>query len=448
MTATHRLGRSVFANGSAAFCVEAGEGPDFVVLASPLVLARTYFPLLRRLARHFRVTVVELPGSGRASRGERPWTTSDYADWTAALLPRLGASRPWLMGHSDSGAVALLLAARYPERVRGLVLVGSVGARLRRSIPRVVAARLMDGLLEPLLSLRAWWHIAFNALVHTRNLLGRVRESCTLSVLDCASRVTVPALLAWGRHDCAMPVDCAHRFAARMPRATVHIGPGAHDWPITRAAAFTRAVVAFTAAEDGASPLQSGAPSGARGAASGGTIMDEIVERGLKTGAALAVATTATVMVASCVESGSPWAGVNAMATGFGVGGRRVRDGFCLKTSPAGFVFLTGGLIAMGMAYEASLAAVGRRSTLSTGALHGLAGFVLDRFILADPLVPNFRRKMGIFGTAAKYLSVVVTSALSSRWNRPSGVEVSRMRRPGQVQEERLEPVAGTYVAP
>jgi hypothetical protein len=317
-------------------------------------------------------------------------------------------------------------------------------------VPRVAFARLLDGLLEPLLSLRAWWHLAFNLLVHTKNLLHRIRESCTLSVLDCAAQVPVPVLLAWGRYDCSMPVDCARRFEARMPRARLHIGPGAHDWPITRAAAFTRAVVAFAADEAGAGalPLQRSAASGTRGAASGGSVMNEIVERGLKTGAALAVATTATVMVASSLESGSPWAGVNAMATGFGVGGRRVRDGFCLKTSPAGFLFLTGGVVAMGVAYEAALAAAGRRSTFYTGALHGLAGFVLDRFILADPLVPNFRRKMGVVGTVAKYLSVVFTSALSSRWNQPSGVEVRRMRRPGQVEEERIEPVAEAYIAP
>ncbi|UQA54669.1 alpha/beta fold hydrolase [Polyangium aurulentum] len=433
--------RRVFASGFSAFCVEAGDGPDFVVLASPLVRARTYLPLLRQLARHFRVTVVELPGSGRASRVARPWTSSDYADWTAELLPALGVTRPWLMGHSDTGAAALLLGARHPERVSGLVLTGSVGGRLRRSVPRVVLGRILDGLQEPLLSLRASWHLLFNVLVHPRNLLHRIWECCTIDLLDCAAQVPVPSLLAWGRRDCAMPVGCAFRFEARMPRARVHIDPGAHDWPITRPAAFAKAALAFTAAEaqsrlPGAPPLQHTAMSDGGRAASGGTIMNEIVERGLKTGAALAVATTGTIMLASSVESGSPWAGVNAMATGFGVGGRRVRDGFALKVTPAGFVFLTGGLVAMGMAYEASVAAAGRRSNLFTGALLGIAGFVLDRFLLAAPLVPNFRRKMGIVGTAAKYLSVVLTSAMSSRWNPPAGMYLSGT---GSVSEERAE---------
>jgi pimeloyl-ACP methyl ester carboxylesterase len=240
--------RRVESNGSSAWCVAAGAGEDFVLLASPLVRAQTYRPLLRRLARHFRVTVVELPGSGLASRVPRPWTSSAYADWVAGLLPRLGVTRPWVMGHSDSGAVALLLGARYPERVRGLVLADSVGARRKRSVPRVVGARLLDGLMEPLLNLRAWWHLVSNALWHPRNLLHRIRESCTLDVLDVAARVTVPTLLAWGRLDRAMPPGCAWRLGARMPHARVHIGPGAHDAPVTRATAFTGAVLAFTGA--------------------------------------------------------------------------------------------------------------------------------------------------------------------------------------------------------
>jgi hypothetical protein len=100
--------RRVEVAGYAAVCLKAGEGPPLVVLASPLVRARTYLPLLRRLARHFRTRVVELPGS----------------------------------------ALALLLTACHPERVRGLVLAGAVGARRWRGVARVMGARFVDGLLD------------------------------------------------------------------------------------------------------------------------------------------------------------------------------------------------------------------------------------------------------------------------------------------------------------
>lgn len=238
--------RRVEVQGHTAHCHVAGEGPDLVLLASPLVRARTYWPLLWRLARHFRVTVVELPGSGRASPVKRPWTVPEYAAWTAELVPRLSPARPWLMGHSDSGAMALLVGAWCPERVRGLVLADSVGARRKRSVPRVVAARLLDGLLEPGLDLRAGWHLLSNVLKHPRSFFHRVRESSRVDVLGFAPWVAVPTLVAWGRHDHTMPPACAKRLAGRLRHAKLHIGPGSHDAPITRPRAFTRALLDFT----------------------------------------------------------------------------------------------------------------------------------------------------------------------------------------------------------
>ncbi|NMO21675.1 alpha/beta hydrolase [Pyxidicoccus fallax] len=235
--------------GATAHCHVAGEGPDLVLLASPLVRARTYRPLLWRLARHFRVTVVELPGSGRASPVRRPWAVPEYAAWTAELVPRLAPTRPWLLGHSDSGAIALLVAAWCPERVRGLVLADTVGARRKRSVPRVVLARFLDGLLEPGLDVRAGWHLLSNVLKHTRSFFHRVRESSRVDVLTFASWVSVPTLVAWGRHDHAMPPDCARRLASRLPRAKLYLGPGSHDALITRPRSFARAVLDFTRAE-------------------------------------------------------------------------------------------------------------------------------------------------------------------------------------------------------
>ena len=39
------------------------------------------------------------------------------------IFAQLGVERPWLFGHSDGGSIALLYAARFPEALRGLVVV-------------------------------------------------------------------------------------------------------------------------------------------------------------------------------------------------------------------------------------------------------------------------------------------------------------------------------------
>ncbi|HZF56676.1 MAG TPA: hypothetical protein VE093_49010 [Polyangiaceae bacterium] len=143
--------------------------------------------------------------------------------------------------------------------------------------------------------------------------------------------------------------------------------------------------------------------------------MSSIVIRGLKTGAALAGAITTTMAISSALKSKSPWAGLNAMATGFGVGGKKPSKEFDSTETVAGLGFLVGGMLVWGLGYEAALAAAGRRSSVVSGAMSTLVGYSLDRWVLSDHLVPNFKKTMGVSGTIAKYATLGIVSALASR---------------------------------
>jgi pimeloyl-ACP methyl ester carboxylesterase len=83
---------------------------------------------LRRLPGR-RVLAVDLPGHGDSPPpGER--AVPAYARRVVDLLDALGIPRAAVGGHSMGGAIALTLALDAPERVAGLLLVGT-GARLR-----------------------------------------------------------------------------------------------------------------------------------------------------------------------------------------------------------------------------------------------------------------------------------------------------------------------------
>ncbi|KYF75983.1 hypothetical protein BE11_05615 [Sorangium cellulosum] len=146
-----------------------------------------------------------------------------------------------------------------------------------------------------------------------------------------------------------------------------------------------------------------------------GTPMREIVTRGLRTGAVMTAATMCTMMAASTLKRGSPWASMNAMATAVGVGGRRVSDRFDPVVTPVGIAALAGGLLAWGIGYEKALDAAGRRGDALTGALSAFSGFLLDELVLPDRLIKNFRDKMGVLGTFSKYVALGVASAAAPR---------------------------------
>src|SRR6185312_7478550 len=82
----------------------------------------------RWFAHHgFAVLAPDFPGHG-FSPGAPLANIADMADWTAALIAASGTSQARLIGHSMGSLVALETAARHPDRVSGLALVGTSSA--------------------------------------------------------------------------------------------------------------------------------------------------------------------------------------------------------------------------------------------------------------------------------------------------------------------------------
>ncbi len=95
------------------------------------VSARSWMPQLQGLAGTLGVLALDLPGHGDSAPIWKP-SVEGYAETAHRLLEVLGTGPVWVAGHSLGGAVALVLAARHPERVKGLVLISSC-ARLPES---------------------------------------------------------------------------------------------------------------------------------------------------------------------------------------------------------------------------------------------------------------------------------------------------------------------------
>jgi hypothetical protein len=120
----------------------------------------------------------------------------------------------------------------------------------------------------------------------------------------------------------------------------------------------------------------------------------------------MAVATGTTMVLAATVHRGSPWAGLNAMTNALGFDHRRPKARFDGARSLLGVGILVGGLVGFAALYEAALARLPWRRGIVSGALAGLGGFAVDRWLLPDALVPSFERTLGRGGTTAKYVAL------------------------------------------
>lgn len=134
MTATitsPEIGREIIAANYRTNLHDQGEGFPCVLIhgSGPGVTAWANWRLtLPRLAGQRRVIAPDMLGFGYSERPQDQYYHRDrWVGHALGVLDALGLEQVDLVGNSFGGGIALALAIRHPERVRRLVLMGSVG---------------------------------------------------------------------------------------------------------------------------------------------------------------------------------------------------------------------------------------------------------------------------------------------------------------------------------
>lgn len=129
---------------------ENGRGDLPIVCLHGLVDDRRIWKRLTGLlAESHRTICVDQRAHGDSGAPAGPYTREDLADDVARLLDGLGIERAVLMGHSMGGIVSMTAALRHPDRIAGLILIGTASQcseRVARWYDRIAAAGETDGL--------------------------------------------------------------------------------------------------------------------------------------------------------------------------------------------------------------------------------------------------------------------------------------------------------------
>jgi pimeloyl-ACP methyl ester carboxylesterase len=86
--------------------------------------SRTWELVINDLKTDFRCVAYDHRGWGESDKPETGYSIQDLADDAEALIQALGLTRYVLIGHSMGGKVAQQLAAKRPEGLEALILVG------------------------------------------------------------------------------------------------------------------------------------------------------------------------------------------------------------------------------------------------------------------------------------------------------------------------------------
>lgn len=253
---------------------EAGEtGVPIVPIhgSGPGVSAAANWRLLLEspLARERRIMAPDVVGFGGSSRPGSPSGPLDHETRVGQLLDffdALGLDQVDLIGNSMGGGLALALALRAPHRVRGMVLMGSVGVpfTLTPGLAKVWGYRPSLEAMRELMTLFAYDpRLVSDDLVRlrfetstdprTREMYERAFtdplqqhiEAMALTDAELAG-IQTPALLIHGAEDRVVPLETSLHLVRALPHADLVVfGRCGHWTQIERAADFAQQVGGF-----------------------------------------------------------------------------------------------------------------------------------------------------------------------------------------------------------
>lgn len=102
-----------------------GKGPAILLLHGFLESRRMWKEIIPSLPAKFRKITLDLPGHGDSDNLAYVHTMEEMAAVVQSLVKHLGLRKFIVCGHSMGGYVALAFAERYPDSIRGLILMNS-----------------------------------------------------------------------------------------------------------------------------------------------------------------------------------------------------------------------------------------------------------------------------------------------------------------------------------
>jgi len=241
-----------------------GSGPDLVLVHGWGLHGGIWGGLPARLAEHFRVTTLDLPGHGRSRELNSDLSLDAFTDRVAEICPE---SAVWL-GWSLGGLIALNAVHRHPHKVAQLVLVGATPKFVQapdwpHAMPSGTFADFAGSLRHDYrAALLRFLSLQVGGKETARSQLKQLRAelfahgepqpaalAAGLAILeqtDLRARladIQVPALVMHGSHDRLAPPAAGEYLAAHLPQARLLRLDGAGHAPfLSHAELFAAAV--------------------------------------------------------------------------------------------------------------------------------------------------------------------------------------------------------------
>jgi pimeloyl-ACP methyl ester carboxylesterase len=245
-----------------------GRGEPLLLIMGLGANVTSWYSQVPEFSREYQVIAFDNRGAGRSDKPDEPYSIGQMADDARGILDHLGIDSAHVFGMSLGGMIAQELVLRVPERVRSLVLGGTMaggptaifaGPEVVQQFISLAGMPLVQAIEAGLALIYSAGYIAekkgelvrrmvLNAYL-TAPMYAIQRQFMAIVGFDTTARlaeITSPTLVLAGTADRVIPLENSRTLAAGIPGARIVEFEGAgHGFLVERADQANTAVLDF-----------------------------------------------------------------------------------------------------------------------------------------------------------------------------------------------------------
>lgn len=231
-------GKYANVNGIKIYYEEYGEGQPLLLLHGNTSSINLFEKQIPQLSKNFHVIAVDTRGQGKSTEDGKLYTYDLFADDMNALLNHLHLDSVNIIGWSDGGNTGLIMAMKYPAKVKKLVTMGANIFIDKTVVEKWVLKELDKQMRKELKNDTSAWG-------KNRKRLVKLLQTEPKHTFEELKSITCPVLVVAGEKDVIKEAH-TRSIAANILNSTLLIAPKeTHYFPSENAAKFNAAVIDF-----------------------------------------------------------------------------------------------------------------------------------------------------------------------------------------------------------
>ncbi|MCL4366619.1 alpha/beta hydrolase [Patescibacteria group bacterium] len=218
-------------NSQNIFYQKVGLGPNLIMLHGWSQDLSSFFSVVDLLKSDFTLWLIDLPGFGRSTLPQKPFTVADYAEIIAQLIAKEHLYKSHLLGHSLGGRIAIKIAANHPQLINKLILEDSAGIKPQQDLVKpllFLGAKFFNLVIPNIFNFKNKMRQSFYQSLEADYLTAGAMKPTLKNILaedltNNLAKIKNETLIIWGEKDRAVSLKDGKKMYQLIPNCRLEV---------------------------------------------------------------------------------------------------------------------------------------------------------------------------------------------------------------------------------